>query len=323
MKKRMIMISFFFVGCFLFMKYPQAKAFQENQLASKFDLYIYSSKMHLRKNFRKITDENGIPLYDVSPTITSFSNLKDYKMELSQLDREQIEILSKIMYFGYGYNNHKSDSYYFATQYLIYKTFPILNTTYDLIDLAEDYMTKEIQEIEKSVEKVSFSLQDFTTKSSSYIIDDAYILDNFTIEGDDVNVFYENNKIKLLFIGERETYSLRFYPKNSCQDTYVWTSTNINLLSRGTVCEKEYEVVVRIEKETENENGDVEEIEKPEEEIPDKEDKVEETLNKEPIFQNFEGQNTVKVTVPNTKKNSFYFLEFIFLLGNFYFVFKK
>lgn len=339
MKKRIIIVSFFICSFLMFASSSEAKGFNENQLASKFDLYIYSSKMHLRKNFKKITDEEGVPLYEISPTISNFSNLKDYELKLSSLEKEQKEMLSKILYFGYGYNHQNSDSYYFATQYLVYKTFSTVNTTYDLINLDSNYMTKEIEEIENKIKSVSFSLKDFTTDSTIYSIEDKYIIDNFTILGEDVKISNEEEKIKLEFLGDKENYILYFHPKNKCQDTYVWTTTNIELLSRGTVCEKEYKVMVQIKKENPENNKSEEKEEENKEEStngsekeeikPPKEENKEESTNssdgEELRESDFFDEDTIQISVPvpNTAKKNFFLLEIICFLGSLYFVFKK
>lgn len=345
----MAVIGLILVGSIFLVQNVHARAFKEEQFASKFDLYIKNDKTHLRKNFKKITDEEDHPFYDVSPTRTSYFKRDDYELKLSSLDKETLEQISKIMYFGYGYENRKSNAYYFATQYLIYQTFSTVDTTVELNDMDVDYMEEEIRKIEESEKSVTFSLKDFTADKTVYEIVDSYIVDNFTVEGKDISVSYEKGKIVIIFLHELESYELRFVPKNECKDTQVWSTLNMELLERGTVCEQEYQVHVKLEKKKQEESNektedkieDTEntEIENKKEEIenPEVTDKIEEKeeakqpneeVSKEaeqeiPIPIEDGDFSMLEVNVPNTKKNRSFLIEILCLLGSCYYVFKK
>lgn len=334
MKKSILVIGLVLFSNFLFIHNTQARAFNEEQFASKFDLYVIKSKNHLRKNFKKITDDSGNPFYEVSPTSTSYFNREDYELKLSHLDKESLKRISKIMYFGYGYENRKTNAYYFATQYLIYKTFSEVETNYELNEVEANFMENEIKEIEADIKSVTFSLENFVIKESFFEIKDAYILDNFTVKGDNIAISYKKDKIRIDFLNkEKENYELQFIPKNSCDSVYIWNSINMELLNRGNICEKEYKINVQIEKETGEEKEEQPDLTDKIEDKTEENDKVhtevkpEESTNeptKEEIVDVIEIEDSItEVNVPSTGKNSFFIFEILYFLGSFYYVFKK
>lgn len=349
MKKRILFFCILAASGFCFIPQVKAKAFQEVQNKSyKMDLFIPSRSTHLVKDFVKITDESGLPFYEVTPKRSFFSERDDYVLKEASLDIELLEKLSKIMYFGYGYNGNTTDAYFLATQYLIYEAFDDLVLTKKF---EEGFIEKEMEEIEKNIQNVSFSLQDFSTTKKTYSIADKYIVDNFIVKGDKIKVIYEKEKIIIDFL-EEGTYDLQFQPKNQCQEVQVWTAVGIELLNMTEVCEKEYTVSVQVLKEEGKE--EIEEIEKPDAKVPEnnEEEKKEPPLQEEdfPIteetpeekeenYQDVEIANknekveeiqeiediesSLEVSVPNTHKYSWKFLAIFLWLGNIYYVYKK
>lgn len=339
MKKR-ILFSLFILCSFLFVKNTWARSFiEEKENAYKFKIYIPSSKMSMIHSFIKITDEEGKAYYDVSPKVTLFEDLDDYVEKPANFDIDMLQKFSKITYFGYGYQEQKEDVYYYATQYLLYKTFSDINASVLFEDQNSNYLDPYLAEIEKNIETVSFSLEDFTTTKDTYEITDSYIVDNFTVEGDHIKVSSENNKIIVHFLEEQENYLLHFYPKNICENITIWTTMNIKLFSRREVCEKEYSVAVTYQKEELNnqeppiveDDNSIQDNQESATSTPNEQDKnnieenpkVEEKQEIELEETENTDKNSIEVPVPSTYKNQFPFLNLWYFIGVLYYVFKK
>lgn len=352
MKKRIIFISLCCICSVLFLPNVSARGFiEEKNFNYKFDISQKGINTHLIKKFSKITDEEGIPYYEITPRVDFFNNRDDYKEKITSIDSNMLERFSKIMYFGYGYKKQNEDAYYFATQYLIYQEFKDLNIVYNMDNVESHFMDKEINEILENIKNVTFSLTDFTTKENVFEITNSYIIDNFKVTGSDIEVSYEKEKIKILFLKENQNYDLHFQPKNTCKDVLVWSSLGMELLGKQEVCEKEYQISVQYES-NQKEDSDLEITEKEELNTPskdenkepieetkkpevDKEDDEEETEQESEIEENddwqgeeeipvFPGEeNLVFVDVPNTSKYRYPFISLFFSLGGIYCVRKK
>lgn len=340
MKKRIVFLILFLLGSISFTQNVWAKKFTEERTANnEFDIYTPSTRVHIIKTFTKITDEEGDPLYELSPKISFFSKL-NYTEKESSFNVETLQKFSKIMYFGYGYKNHNTDAYYFATQYLLYQVFEGISTTYKQNDVESDHLQNEINEIERNIQNVTFTISDFTTSKNIFEITDSYVVDNFTVKGDNIDVSYEEDKMILTFLNEKEQYKLTFVPKNICKNTTIWTDMNIILMERREICEQEYPVVVTIKKEETKEEHPKQEEPKQDDTDSDESNQEEKEQEDNNFQQNSNKVNSkndttqdtkndsnqeemIEVEVPNTSKSSFSFPTIILLLGTMYYVYKK
>ena len=71
----------------------------------------------IKQKMYKIT-KDGKPYYNVQPDVSMFER-KNYTKGNILLDFNTYQKMTKIMYYGYGYQNHTTDAFYFATQYLL------------------------------------------------------------------------------------------------------------------------------------------------------------------------------------------------------------
>lgn len=324
MKKRIVVSCFVVVCSMLFFTTVRAKSFTEEvRPNSKFSIYIPLSKITLLKDFTKITDEDGIPLYEVSPTMSYYKG-SSYELRDAYMTLDRKKSLVKIAYFGYGYENRKSDEAYFATQYLLYQAFSNIEVTYQVDGVESDVLKEEMAAIKKDMQSVSFDLEDFTTKKKMYEITKPYLVENFLVEGDDISVSYEKDKTVVTLLNEKDEYTLTFVPKTDCDHLQIWNSMNTELLNRMPICEEEHKVMVTyVGEKTE---------EQPENPMPEEPSYEENTNNKgqvEQVSQDKKGETTKRnveteeVHIPNTYQSDYSFLFFLGCLGVTYFVFKK
>ena len=251
----------------------------------------------IRKLFNKITDEDGNIYFDIS-SYYQFVLGRDYNKTNPSINSKQLEYISKIIYFGMNYRT-LDESFYFFTQYFI-DLFLIGNDVYYMGD--HILASKNINMIKNDIENIKFSLTDFMINNNEYIINDKYIIDNFIIEEDNLIVTYKDDKIIINFLNNLENYSLHFIPKNNCQNIYTWTAEKIELLNINHVCEQDYIINVKNLAYKDENNIDMEPI-----------DKNKPTDNEE----------IIEVAVPNTNKYNYSFFIILLILGNIYYVFKK
>lgn len=271
----------------------------------------------------KVTDEKNLLYFAINPT-NNFFHGSHYISKTSNLSDKQWEKISKIIYYGYGYQNQNTDAFYLATQFLIYKTF----TQYEISFIDADrnkisLLEKEIEQIQKNIETSHFLFEEFTTTEKSFLITDSYILNNFTIKGDNLKIVESDKNIKITLLDDLEEYSLQFIPKTNCTNIEIWGSSNSKneqYVHMDSICENTYSRTVHLKKQ------DVK-VEK------DKTNIIENNSNNEEI-ENENNKNDINmertenfteelVRVPSTKKSSFFNFFLLLLLGNFYFIIKK
>lgn len=302
MKKRIVVLLL--LSIFLFIKNVSARSFNEvHDYEQSFVVYFPKNNTKMIKNFVKITDEEDHPYYDVNPKQTIFKNWDFYEEVEANLTLEQIQSLSKITYFGYGYQNKRTDAYYYATQYLVYQTFKDMSVTYQLKNQNQDDLAPVVEQIKENIKNVTFSLKDFTTKDTTYEIVDPYIIDNFLVQGNHIKVISEDKKIIIQFLDNQKEYVLDFQPKNKCTNPKIWKAGGIELFRRSKVCEQNYQIKVKHQKE--------EKEEKPIVSISKKEPKKE------------KNQEFKEVKVPSTGKNEFPYSIVLCLFGAILYVLKK
>lgn len=309
MKKRIAVVLL--LGSFLVVKSVFARSFDEiHDYDQSFVINIPSRNIKITKSFVKVTDENDTPYYDVNPTQTIFTNWDFYEEVDADFTLEYLQAFSKITYFGYGYQGKRTNAYYYATQYLMYQVFKDMPPTYELKEGSDDYLAPLIREIENNMESVTFSLKDFTTKDTTYEITNSYIVDNFTVQGEHINVTNEDKKIKIEFLDNQKEYVLDFEPKNMCNNNKVWKAGGVRLFKRSEVCEQDYQVKVTYQIDEKEETSTSTSKDIPKKEI------LNETKKEKK-------KESVEVKVPSTGKNEFPYSIFICLIGAIWCVLKK
>ena len=337
------------IGSFLLSIHPvQAKKFIENGLFTEYQYYMYEKTNP--SNFAsmrviKIFDSENKVYYNISPK-TSFYFSRDYEEEDLNITEQQLKNISKILYYGYGYNKQNTDEFYAATQYLVFKTFEMY-TVYIKKGINEPILMfeEEIKQIEANMENKEFTFENQTTHEKTLEIEDDYIQNHFTVQGEHIKVEELESKLKLTLDGKVEDYQVEFIPKKTCSNLKMWVNDKTHLFHLDEVCETTYSRTIHYEEpivekeptieskdpektEEENKNPNQEEEKKEPTTEPKEPEKVEEenTSKKENVKENQpveKQQEEVFVEVPSTGKQSMMFFLVFGLLGNCYYVFKK
>ncbi len=155
---------------------------------------------------------DGTPAYCIEPGVHTEDGLKypegTTDGEGTELDRDTLQELSLIAYFGYGYKNHDSLRYYMAAQGLIWDV--LLNddykTTYwyykpnqkDKLDLSDEQ--NEILELmEDFYVSPSFNRNTYTLQVGQSITlnDDNNVLKNFKVDVSGADYELDNNSLTI------------------------------------------------------------------------------------------------------------------------------
>lgn len=221
----------FFIVCFLFAIF--------NPLAEEFETMIGGDKianMYIRKvdSNGNITNKQGrfilrssdnTFVYCLEPFIGLITNY-EYKSidknywEYLNISKEVWEEISLIAYYGYKYENHQEDYWYYITQVLIWQEVDKNARFYFLDSLDGDINNNlyidEINEIKdlvsKHKQKLNISNQEILYGNSLEIYDE--LLNNYKIINDYDIVKLDNNKLKINAnkIGE---YKIELYKENN------------------------------------------------------------------------------------------------------------
>lgn len=105
--------------------YAETNTFREAEFIDKIYInkYQYSTNTIYYQQARFFRDKSGYYTYCIEPFIF-FKDGSNYQETKSprNLTKEQIDRIHKIIYFGFGYKNHKDYTWYVSTQLLIWKT---------------------------------------------------------------------------------------------------------------------------------------------------------------------------------------------------------
>lgn len=160
MKKLLfILISFFVVGRFV-----NAETFFEGNYISGEYINKEINGVTYYMTMQYIKDSRGNIVYCLEPFVT-FSEGKSYVSYVGDLSgyknlsKEQKRKIELITYYGYGYDNRKTDKWYVVTQYLVWKTVDSDANVYftkTLNGKKIDKYSKEMEEVLKDVEEHNF-----------------------------------------------------------------------------------------------------------------------------------------------------------------------
>lgn len=304
----------------LFIKNTNALSLTQDNILNDYYFEINNplKSITLTKEFKRFQVDKKY-YYDISPSISFFEDQDDYIERKTELSNSKLEEISKIIYYGYGYTKHTDIKYYYATQYLIYKTFSDIEVRVLKDNEESDYLAKEIEDIKSLIDKDSFNLKDLETSTNNYTITNKYIIDNFNIEGENILVNKSKNKIVIDLLNNLDNYEIKFIPKNSINDVVSLVSnTNNEFINMDSICEKEKKINIKylkVEEEIEDDQEvKIDEVIKEEDNEEDNEE-IEEEEEEEDV-------EVTEVLVPSTSKNDFPIFLVIIMLGGSYYVFK-
>lgn len=302
----------------------QAKVFNEVRDYENYFL-LEEGENKLYKFFITIADANGTKYFNVRPHV-SYAPLLNYIAYNEMLPIDMLVDFSKIIYFGYGYEGNITDDYYYATQYLLYERAMKKGSSLRVVDATKTEESSRLDsilpEIRSQVKKHTFSLSDKTVNEKKLVIEDAYVLKNFTVSGENVEIYQREDSLEVnLLLGT--DFVLNFQPKSVCtaRNMKLWEMQEKGILllhMDRKLCEQEYSIQIHYEEPAVEEE--------PKEELlpPSKEEiKEESTANGEENIASDNKEFVQEFEVPSTSKYSLSWLYLLFLLGNVYYVFKK
>lgn len=254
-------------------------------------------------NMYKITDSAGNLFYNMEPNKPIFTS-QNYTLQPIPFTLEQMKQISKIIYYGYGYQSQIKEEYYAATQYLIFEALNVSKV--EIIDEnkeSSNYAKEEIEEIRKTLQEHSTKINDYTTAKTNFVIKDPYLIKHYDVKGEKISVTKEEQSYNIELLEEEDEYLLQFISKNKCLEAEFWkNSASASVIGKSDLCEEDKTIRVIKEKTQETEEP---KIEAPVEmEIP-------------------EVEKEIIVNVPNTFKETGWSIVIIVLIGNIYYVYKN
>lgn len=298
----------FLVILFLIISKVNAKVLDVSSFKEEY-FYKITSKDGITKlkPLKKVEDEKGVSYYDITPNYGDLE-ITEFKEEMPSLEKEQLKSISKIIYYGYGYKDHKSDNYYYATQYLIYKTFEDIDIAFYDNKEEIELFKKEILEISNLIDNKIFTLEDESVKNTLYTIKDEDILNNFKVEGNHLNTNINNKEININLLDELDDYVIHFKAKNDCSNIKTLKSNvGLEYIHMDSICEKDYQINLHYEKEV-LDNTINEEEQSNEEEIVTYSEVISESVD----------EDAITVSVPSTSKSDATISSLILLGALFY-----
>lgn len=308
MKKRTVVLIL--IGSFfLFSKQVFALKFNEDVVFSEYSIKTFRANpsVSISGHIFHFTDDEGKTYYFLNPTANFFRGYS-YLASISNLDKEILKEISRVIYYGYGYKNQTSLEYYAATQYLLFKAYKEYTITFIDTERKQVFpFQKEIAQIEKNLEKNEFQWEDLTTTKHTLEIDDEYIVKHFIVQGENVKTEEKNGKIEIILLNDLEEYTLEFIPKADCSKVEVFGRNNdTQFIHMDLICENVYSRTIHLKKDNISSENHTDEEEK---------------MNLEQVGIGEKKENTVRV--PATGKKNYTWIFLLFLLGDVYYVFKR
>ena len=155
----------------------------------------------------KLYREDGEFVYCIDPFETRVSNALykeyNYNNSIFNISNDNLDMINKIAYFGYGYNNHTDIKWYGITQFLIWQKLNLVDvflTDYQYGNKVEPY-NSEINEIYKLINEYN-ELPSFANKTIIYNSNSRYELEDtkkvfssYDIVSTDLQVEKKNNTL--------------------------------------------------------------------------------------------------------------------------------
>ena len=207
----------------------------------------------------KLLREDGEFVYCIDPFETRVSNAlyTEYNYNNSRFDisDENLDMINKIAYFGYGYNNHTDIKWYGITQFLIWQKLnlnDVFLTDYQYGNRIEPY-NEEINEIYNLIDEYnklpSFANSTITyTKNSTYEITDLNgVLDSYYIYETDLDVSIDNNTL-ILDTKEDGIYTIKFVKRSPIERDFklYWAADTQSFIYPGKFNDITFNLTIKV-----------------------------------------------------------------------------
>lgn len=247
-------IIFLFMFIFLFSSHVKAETFRLGEKV--LNMYVTSSdgtRIHNGAPFILERNSDGAFVYCLNP-FDRMSEGGNYKETIaSDIDKEILNKINLIAYYGYKYKNHTDIKWYGVTQALIWKALGLdVYFTDSYYGNKVIKYTEEIKEIESLVNEhyktPDFGITTFEVgkNTSSIFIDKNNVLENYNIT---TNLDYEvnNNKLKLNFNNNTGLYSVDFTKPSLDYDNIIYTLDGYqSLISPGKFRSSDYKININV-----------------------------------------------------------------------------
>lgn len=237
----LILLAFIFIGT-INVKAESASFYEaeyiDNIYMNKYDYNTHITYFQKARFFRK-TNTNEFA-YCIEPFKIFNENSNYESTNNPNLSNNQIDRISKIAHFGYGYKNHTDPKWYAITQFMIWKE--ASNGDYYFTDSLNgnriNPFPDEIYEITKLVEdynKLPNINNNYTIISGNNLIIEDNNLNNFKITGE--NLVIENNKL-IITPTKEGTYTYNLIKEdNNYNKPYIFyqSSNSQDLIETGNI----------------------------------------------------------------------------------------
>ena len=210
--------------------------------------YLYAQKLLLDGNMGYCLEVGVDIIKDTYTCTESFEN--------SGLNKDILEDIKLIAYYGYDYPGHNTDKYYLATQELIWKRIsnPKVSWIRDLSPAKELVITKEKEEINNLID-THYQKPSFDNTEVEYNLGQELVLEDknnviHRYTSDNKNVIIEGNKLILTKDFDDEEIVLKKINYTG-KKFYLYTSSiSQKMMSTGVVDDVESKVKINLAKGT-------------------------------------------------------------------------
>lgn len=259
MKKIVVLLALLF----LFPGIVKAETFYAGNPVEEVPLYLDKiSKQSYRYFKTAYRRSDNVLVYCVEPdkllsVVDNYYPIIQNQEKALDISKEQWRRIELLSYFGYGYENHKSEKWAAITQYLIWHTvlpdgwFLTFTDGYggDFKNIHQVY-TDEIENLIKNFETTpSFQNEKFKiTKNNNLILkDENNVLDNYHITSNsDLKVSIENNELHVSASKNGE-YHLEFVRGEYVPTKLYLSDNNQAVVATDGVPEKRFSIDITVE----------------------------------------------------------------------------
>jgi len=217
-------------------------------------LHLKTPTIEKNKNMYQIinTDTNEL-VYCIEPGIMLYDGIyeeNEYQPDSDSLTEQDWYYLTKLAYYGYGYQNRTEIKWYVTTQFLIWEYLLkdtgevyFINNNNEKIDLLKEEQKEILNDVKKHDELPSFAKKDnfdidYTIKLTEELElkDTNQILDQFNItSANHIEIKKASNKIKLSFndIADNVIYFDRKEEPNLDTPKIYYHANSQKVMSRG------------------------------------------------------------------------------------------
>ena len=233
--------------------YAKSDSFYEGEAVTdaylkKFKPGATTGKYEQMRIFRRSSDHQAAYCIEIWETLASNQSMAGYEDNYllhTNLTEDVWERIQLIAYYGYEYQNHTTDNWYAASQYLIWKTLEPNSTIYFTDTLNGNQVSKfeaEMAEIENLISRhyvlPSFAGQSFLVNPwiENYLVDENRVLSNYEVTPDFASLSYRKDESTLYFKMDKGLIKTKFQltKVDTTRKTSLYVSPNgQDLIVRG------------------------------------------------------------------------------------------